>query len=187
MFKKVVEKPAWLEAGDVVDVYSVSGCISKTFADYINYWKHNGYWLFDTPGIMVSLAKAENIELSGTTLFYYEVYEYEFNDASKEWVSFAPEETFVTDVQFPEDKHLQGFDVANFAVHTKPECSPLSCNSLAATIPVNQHCLFSTFEEARNAIEQGLFENSEPGPFRVFAIYTPSVGLASQESSGLPK
>jgi hypothetical protein len=31
------------------DVYSVSSCISDNFADYIKYWKHNGYWLFDSP------------------------------------------------------------------------------------------------------------------------------------------
>ncbi len=172
MFKRVVQRPAWLSAGAVVDIYSVSGCISDDFADYINYWKHNGYWLFDSPEVMESLAKSENIDLSGTTLFYYEVYEYEFDDSLKEWVTFAPEDSFLTNVQVPIHKRLQGFDVVNFTAHTSPECSPLSCNSLAETIPVNQHCLLNTFEEAQDAIKQGLFENSEPGPYRIFAVYT---------------
>jgi hypothetical protein len=60
------------------DIFSVSGCISRDFADYIDYWKHNGYWLFDSPEIIKSLAKENSIQLEGTSLFYYEAYEMEF-------------------------------------------------------------------------------------------------------------
>lgn len=77
MYKKVVIKPDWLQAANIVDVHSLSNCISHNFADYINYWQHNGYWLFDSPAIIEALAMAENIDLSDTTLFYYEAYEYE--------------------------------------------------------------------------------------------------------------
>ena len=49
MYKKIVIKPDWLKAANIVDVYSLSNCISHGFADYINYWQHNGYWLFDSP------------------------------------------------------------------------------------------------------------------------------------------
>ena len=42
----------WIKAERVSDIYSVSGCVSKNFADYINYWKHNGYWFFDSPRII---------------------------------------------------------------------------------------------------------------------------------------
>lgn len=44
MAKRVPMKPDWLKATDVVDIYSVSSCIAEDFADYIEYWKHNGYW-----------------------------------------------------------------------------------------------------------------------------------------------
>ena len=172
MSKRVEEKPEWLKTGAVVDIYSLSNCISEDFIDYINYWKHNGYWLFDSPEIIEDIAKVASADLSGNILFYYEVHEYEFNDHSNAWITFTPEESFMTNVQVPTEKHLQGFDVVTFSVHTTPECSPLSCNSLATTIPVNQHCLFNTFEEARIAIEKGLFEASEPGPYRIFAVYT---------------
>jgi hypothetical protein len=33
------------------------------------------------------------------------------------------------------------------------------------------YCLIRTFEEARNALEAGKFDDSEPGPFRVSAVY----------------
>lgn len=45
MAKHVVKKPDWLQTNQVEDIYSVSNCISDDFADYINYWQHNGYWL----------------------------------------------------------------------------------------------------------------------------------------------
>jgi hypothetical protein len=173
MYKRVAVRPDWLKVVDTVhDVYSLCNCISDDFADYINYWKHNGYWLFNSPEVIEEIATNENIDLSDTTLFYYEAYEYEFDEKSNKWTVFTPEASFVTNVRVPMDKRLEGFDVATFFVHTSPECSPLSCNLLAAEIPVNEHCLFNTFEEAKEAIECGLFKNSEPGPYRIFAIYT---------------
>jgi len=38
MAKRVSKSPDWLEAAQVIDVYSVSGCISENFADYFKYW-----------------------------------------------------------------------------------------------------------------------------------------------------
>jgi hypothetical protein len=52
MFKKVIGRPAWLEAADVDDIFSLSGCVSGNFTDYVNYWKHNDYWLFNSPAVM---------------------------------------------------------------------------------------------------------------------------------------
>lgn len=170
--KRVAARPDWLQAPTVVDIYSLSGCISADFADYINYWKHNGYWLFDSPDAISELAATDGIDLSGTTLFYYETYEYEFDEDTQAWSAFAPEPSFATAVRAPVRKHLEGFDVVTFTAHTRPECSPLSCNSLATTVPVNRHCLFDTFDEAKEALESGLFRNSEPGPYRIVAVYT---------------
>ena len=77
--------------------------------------------------------------------------------------------------------------MVNFTAHTSPECSSLSCNSLATTIPVNQHCLFNTFKEAQSAIEQGFFENSEPGPYRIFAVNTVGAGLTNYSTGPAQK
>jgi hypothetical protein len=46
MAKQVEPRSEWLQAQQVLDIYSVSGCVSKNFADYIKFWKHNGYWFF---------------------------------------------------------------------------------------------------------------------------------------------
>jgi len=72
----------------------------------------------------------------------------------------------------PDKKILEGFDIATFSVGTSPECSPLSCNALAAEIKTNCHCLLDSFDEAKQSLESGKFKHSEPGPFRIFAVYS---------------
>ncbi len=170
MAKHIRRKPDWMEAPRVVDIYSVSSCVSDDFSDYINYWKHNGYWLFDSPQIIRNIAWEKSIDLQGTLLFYYEVYEMEFDGEA--WRAFNPEPSFVTNVVHPSAKKLEGFDVVTFYARTSPECSPLSCNSLARELTTNFHCLFESFELAKGSLEKGGFHNSEPGPYRIFSVYS---------------
>ena len=79
MAKRVYKTPDWLTATQVSDIYSASHCISENFADYINYWKHNGYWFFDSPAIIQSIVKEHSLPFEGLSLFYYEVCEMEFD------------------------------------------------------------------------------------------------------------
>ena len=171
MAKKVEQAPDWLNTAIVDDIYSVSACISDDFADYINYWQHNGYWLFDNPEVIRQVAKHNALKLNDTTLFYYEVYDYQFNDSAKTWESFDPEPSFALDVEKPLSAQLEGFDVVSFSGGTSPECSPLSCNNLAREIRTNSHCLLSSLEEARGLLEKGYFVKCEPGPYRIFAVF----------------
>ena len=83
MAKRGIDKPDELKADNVIDIYAVSNCMSKDFADYVNYWKHNGYWLFDSPAVIDNLSRDNSIDLSGTKLFYYEVYEVQFHEDTK--------------------------------------------------------------------------------------------------------
>jgi len=170
MAKRVVERPDWLAAERVSSIYSVSGCVSENFADYVRFWKHNGYWFFDSPEIIVELARENGIDLAEHMLFFYEVYEFQFDSGN--WTPFAAEASFVTNVRVPEAKVLEGYDVVTFSVQTDPECSPLSCNGLAAEIETNTRCLLPSFDEARALLENGRFNNSEPGPYRIFAVYS---------------
>ena len=172
MAKRVIKKPDWLKVDGVQDIYSLTECLSKDFADYIKYWKHNGYWFFDSPDIIENLAKKNSLDLEGTKLFYYEVYELEFHDDDSGWHNFEPEGSFQTNVITPNNKFLEGYDIATFSGGTSPECSPLSCNSLASMVKTNHHCLLSSFDEAKQSLERGHFNNTEPGPFRIFAVYS---------------
>ncbi len=171
MAKHVCRKPEYLEAPGIIDIYSVSNCISEDFADYVHYWKHNGYWFFDSPAIIQAIANKHLIDLSRTTLFYYEVYEQVYDDDQQQWRPFAPEKSFKTNVIPPQVMALAGYDVVAYFGSSSPACSPLSCNYLAQTIKTNEHCLLKSFDEARCLIEQKAFANSEPGPYRIFAVY----------------
>jgi hypothetical protein len=172
MYKRISRRPEWLPAPSVVDIYSASSCISQDFCDYINYWKHNGYWLFNSPAVMERLAAEHELNLAGCTLFYYEAHDFQFIQTERVWAEFSPIEDFVTDVLSPVSSKLEGYDVSTFLCGNKPECSPLSCNYLARELTVNQHCLFSTLEDAKLAIDGGKFANTEPGPLRIFAVYS---------------
>jgi len=172
MAKRVVVRPDWIKTGRVSDIYSVSGCVSNDFANFINFWKHNGYWFFDSPRIIQQLTQENGIDLTGTKLFYYEVNDREFDDKEGQWVAFQPESSFQTEVVLPTEKALEGYDIVTFRVRTSAECSPLSCNSLATEVETNQHCLLRSLELARQLLDDGKFNNTEPGPFRIFAVYS---------------
>ena len=174
MAKQVSVRPDWIRSERVADVYSVSGCVSKNFADYINHWKHNGYWFFDSPAIILQLAQQSSIDLTGMSLFFYEVHELEFDDDEGRWSAFEPERSFATRVSLPPEKTLEGYDVVTFSARTSAECSPLSCNALAAEVGTNRHCLLDSVERAQQLLEEGKFKNTEPGPYRIFAVYSAS-------------
>jgi hypothetical protein len=170
MAKRVYTRPAWLKASHVAEIYSVSGCISENFADYVPHWKHNGYWLFDSPEVIKSIAKEDSIQLEGTSLFYYETHEMEFD--GERWDPWSPEASVTTNVVAPSNKRLEGFDVVTFWAKSSPECSPLSCNSIAEEVHTNAHCLFETFDKAEKSLNNGVFKDAEPGPYRIFSVYS---------------
>jgi hypothetical protein len=101
MYKRVESRPDWLGASHVADIYSLSGCISEDFADYIPFWRHNGFWLFDSPAIIRAGAAQHGVSLAGLKLFYYEAYEEEYDRAKHAWAPFAPEASFVTNIEGP--------------------------------------------------------------------------------------
>lgn len=172
MAKRVVINPDWLKTDRVVDLYSVSNCFSQDFADYIKYWKHNGYWFFDSPAKIREVSEENNIDLNGMTMFYYECFELQASEDGSEWGEWSPEESFETNVVEPEQKTLEGFDVVSFSMGNSPECSYLSCNHMAEDLQVNKHCLLESFDETKNLIDQKVFDNCEPGPCRIFAVFT---------------
>ncbi|MBS1806010.1 MAG: hypothetical protein JST28_21925 [Acidobacteria bacterium] len=172
MAKSSVNKPPGFELACVEDVYSVSSCVNDDFADYIDSWKHNGFWLFDSPEVIREVACEMSVSLDEAMLFYYEAYELEFDEKHMKWSAFGPETGFMTNIVAPLNKRLEGFDPVTFYARSSPECSPLSCCSLANDVPTNEHCLVRTFEEAKKALEEGKFSGAEPGPYRIFAVYT---------------
>ena len=170
MAKRVSAGTAWLKAPQVSQVCSVSSCISEDFGKWIDAWKHNGYWFFDSPRLIEEVATDRMIDLTDTTLFYYEGFEQEY-DSETGWALYRPEPSFPLQVVPPGEKTLRGFDVVTYSQGNSPECSPLSCNGLAAEMPVNEFCLLNSLEEAKALLDAGRFTHSEPGPYRIIAVY----------------
>jgi hypothetical protein len=170
MAKRICKKPECFNMPGVVDIYSVASDVNDDFADYIQFWKHNGFWFFDSPEIIRDVAKENSIDLSGTSLFYYEAHESEFD--GQKWRPFAPEASIATNVEVPSATTLEGFDVVTFYAGNSAECSPLSCNGLGEEIATNAHCLLESFEMAESCLNSGKFANGEPGPYRIFAVYS---------------
>jgi hypothetical protein len=170
--KFVTARPDWLNAPSVEDIYSVSACVSPPFADYYGAWKHNGFGLFDEVDIIRELARAKQIDLSGARFFYYEVHDRQFDEDGRDEAVPVTDLPFPVNITAPQTKTLKGFDVVTFSGGTGPECSPLSCNGLAGAHDVNRHCLLASLDVATALLKQGAFRNSEPGPFRIFAVYS---------------
>jgi hypothetical protein len=172
MAKLSCEKPSALGLPQVTDIYSVNNCVNDDFADYVDFWKHNGYWFFDSPQIIRDVAEKSSTEITGSKLFYYEAHELEFDGDN--WRPFEPGFDIPVNVIPPLKKLLEGFDVVTIWVENSPapEHSPLSCNGLAEKIPTNSHCLIDSFDGAKKALDDGMFRGLDPGAQRIFAAYS---------------
>ncbi len=178
MYKIQWPKRNSLLAEQVEDIHTLGDCPGNStsdFYDYIPFWKHNGFWLFNTPEELQSFAAEHEIDLSKMTLFYYEAYEkeFDFDQTTDEptWSEFEACPNFYTNVIIPTAKILHGYDVVEYTVGNAPECSLLACTDLTQMFDINSHCLFKTLEEAKAALEAEEFHVREPGPYRVIAVY----------------
>lgn len=171
MLKRVASPPPdWMNAPDVNAVHSLSNCVSDDFGDYINLWRHNGWWLFDSPVAVRDAARELGVEPDAFSLFYYEAYPLEFNADSSAWRRYSPAD-FPTAVSPPQNAEHSGFDIVTFSCGTSPECSPASCNGMASELGVNPVCLFDSFDGAKKAIASGALAAAEPGPYRIISVY----------------
>ena len=75
-------------------------------------------------------------------------------------------------VPIPETFESLGYDAVSKFMESVLgfECSPLSCNSMAAEIPANEHCLFSTEAAATAAARSFSVEEPEPGDYYVVEV-----------------
>ncbi|MDR0352853.1 MAG: hypothetical protein LBI02_05755 [Opitutaceae bacterium] len=177
MAKFVVSRPDWLKAGYIDDIYSVSPCISKDFCEWIDSWRHNGFWFFDSPDIIREIASSRNVELGNATWFYYEAFEQEFVSDESRWRFFTPEPSFPLDIHPPKNPVPRGIDIVTYSGGNTPGHSPLSCNHMAEELAVNRHCLLDHFDEAKALVDAGCFNMSEPGPYRLVAVHTIDAAL----------
>lgn len=176
--KRICAAPGWFETkqSHIKDICSVSDCVNDNVVDPQKAWLHNSFGLANSPEILASLAIDSGADVEEAILFYYTAYEFELDsdgwifDASR-WQARSPaaSPTLSDAVRPPAKSTLIGYDVVVFGDFL--EHSPLSCNSVADQLPVNEHCLLNTLEEAVDAINSGAFGGScEDGAYTIFAV-----------------
>ncbi|QZP07709.1 hypothetical protein [Caenibius sp. WL] len=182
LLKHVSPPPGWLTAGlkHIKDVCSVADCVNDNVIDVQGVWLHNSFGLANNPDVIGTLAVEGGADVNKTTLFYYTAYELElesdgWNFDATCWRPRSPARSAAVDDNVlppaaPSAVSLLGYDVVVFGDFL--EHSPLSCNAVAEQLPVNEHCLMNTLEEAVAAIDQGAFGGGcEEGTYTIFGVH----------------
>ncbi len=172
MAKRIITSD-WPGVPHARKIYAVSNCLSKDFCDnYIPFWKHNGFWFFDSPSLIREIATENDLDLTETTLFYYRGYETQFDADWNKWTPYHAEVSFPTNVSPPLSERFLGYDIVTYLTQNAPECSPLSCNGMAEDedVFVNEYGLIDSLDYAIRSLENGDFNHSEPGPFRIIGV-----------------
>jgi hypothetical protein len=82
MAKRILRRPDFPHAAHVIDTYSGGNCVFRSFADYLDYWDHNGCCFFDSPEVIRSIAPENSTILRDHRRPYYEAHELEFDGES---------------------------------------------------------------------------------------------------------
>ncbi len=153
----------------VAEICTVSDCIGRTDWDWINEWRHNAAWVFDSPELAWSVVPQQLRESCDMYAFCLFPVHYEFGSRSSAAipdVKPVPMDTSFTKL---------GYDLASSSTGNGFEHSPLSCNGLADTVPTNRYCLLDTAEEAfalAPTLEMpGQPPRGEPGPYFIVEVW----------------
>ncbi len=170
--KRTVFNPEWLKASHVKEICSASGCISKGPKDWNDKWKFNEFYLYDSPE---TAATAGNNELERYDIYAFKRYpvtvdEGEIQDESIPELTVTP---------LPEGFEFLGYDAVEGADIKAFECSPLSCNYGARSIPCNSYCLFDSFDDALKGALEFSRGGWEPGPYSIVEVYREISGKKS--------
>ena len=173
--KLTMKRPDWLKAPQVDEICSASTCMSRADWDWINVWKHNEIWLYDSPELALSVVPAET--LPACDLYAYRLYPVRFIKGIRKDYSFPDLKTA------PLSSHYErlGYDLFSRTFESVSECapffecSPLSCNNLAAEVSTNRYCLLDTAEEAfalaPTMEAYGQKPRGEPGPYHIVEVW----------------
>jgi hypothetical protein len=155
--------PEYLKETKVEEICSVSSCIAKAPADYINKWIHNDVGFYDNEALAWQVVGEDH---AGFELYAYKVYPLEFDKGEvRPW-------------KVPIQLHLDfdkfsfiGFDLVTRAGCSEFAHSALSCNAGADNFPVNKFCLMDKYQSAFQACVEVSNGKYEPGPYYLFEIY----------------
>jgi hypothetical protein len=155
--------PGWIASDRVEEICSVSHCINSGPDGWIDKWLHNELGFFNTRSDAVAVTRGD---ADSFNIFAYRLLPFRFKDGNAEPFAIA---LFHVE-QLPSSFVSLGFDAVSKSVSAFFECSPLSCNNMAAEAPVNRYCLLETLEEAMALAQRCSLEEGEPGPYYVLEV-----------------
>lgn len=166
--KRPGARPTWLDAPQVDLVCSVCDCdcATQSPANWVDQWVQNELWLFD------SLALVDQVVPTSDTS---EFLRYGLRTLPVVFDSHgeAPLDlTGVTPQAIPKSFVRLGYDLCSRTAGTTLECSPLSCNDMAAECQANRWCLIDAFDDAlRTAKRFATRQQVEPGPYLLLEVW----------------
>jgi hypothetical protein len=174
--RRISARPDHLAAPGVREICSVSQCLSPGAEDWIASWRHNGLGWFNT--IADALSVVPEAQRGEFRLFAYRIHPEVFSGGER--APFAPPDD-VRPEPLPAGFAAIGFDSASrsSAHGLSLECSPLSCNGLAAELAVNEHCLFPSLDAAIAGAIRFAAEQPEPGDYYVVEVLEGGASIKS--------
>lgn len=165
--KRIAGRPEELHAPGVLEIASVSGCISPGPGSWIDHWRHNQLGWFNTVADAVSVIPTD--ERGRYRIFAYRLEGFFFRKGMRVGIVIPSD---VRPDPIGREFVERGFDAVSRSADTSLsfECSPLSCNYLAAELHTNEFCLFPTREAAVAAAQAFSIEQPEPGDYCVVEV-----------------
>jgi hypothetical protein len=169
--KHSLQRPDWLRNRGVEEICSVSCCISEAPEGWIDFWRHNECWAFNTQELAWSVVPAER--RADFQLYAYKMFPVGFEHGRRTDREFPK-----LDVEpLPPSFVRIGYDAVSRDQTPMFECSPLSCNGLAEDHTVNRYCLVDTEEAALQLALECSISEPEPGAYFVIKVWRLREGL----------
>jgi hypothetical protein len=146
--KRIERRPEGMQIPHVREICSVSECISSGPEDWIKHWRHNDLGWFNRISDAMSVIPPG--QEAAYRLFAYRLHPEIFRAGGRVPLVLPKD---VQPEPIPDGFQRLGFDAANKSIESTLglECSPLSCNLMAAEIGTNEFCLFPGFEGDRRS------------------------------------
>ncbi len=160
-----MKAPEGLKPCGVEEICSVSSCMSPAPENWINHWRHNELWAYDTQEIAWSVVLPELQH--AFHLYAYAMYPLRFIHGEQQPFSI-PE----LNVQpWPKSFIRLGYDGVSRSLDTNFECSPLSCNGMAERFAANRYCLIDSEQKGFELAQRFSESEPEPGPYHVVEVW----------------
>ena len=168
--KRTIKRPDWLACFNVEEICSVSDCISKAPVGWIDQWRHNECWAFDTQELAWSVVAAD--ARSEFELYAYKMFPVRFDRGQKVAIDFP-----TLDVEpLASSFERLSYDAVSRSCDSTFECSPLSCNGMAKEFAVNRYCLIDTETEGFRIAREFSVSVPEPGPYYLLEVWREKTG-----------